>query len=255
MLTRRRDRHDRGMTHASVPETSRTDRTPKEPRRGRRAGWPAPTGLLLLAAIPLLAGAFRLTELAGGAEITPDNARFFAAPVPIVLHIVSVSLFSVLGAFQFPQRFRRRRPRWHRAAGRLLVVCGLLTALTGLWLTLFSEIPALDRGLVDVLRLVFGTAMLVSIVLGFAAIRRRDVARHRAWMIRGYAIGMGAGTQAFTHLPWMLLVGPPDKLARALLMGAGWVINLIVAEWVIRKGRSKPVGRAPRASAARHTDA
>ena len=43
-----------------------------------------------------------------------------------------------------------------------------------------------------------GSAMLVTIVLAFAAIRRRDIARHRAWMIRSYAIGLVAGTQVFT---------------------------------------------------------
>ena len=48
----------------------------------------------------------------------------------------------------------RRRPGYHRAAGRTLVV-----------------------------------AMVASIVLGFAAIRRREVARHRAWMIRASVLG------------------------------------------------------------------
>jgi hypothetical protein len=38
----------------------------------------------------------------------------------------------------------------------------------------------------------------ISIVLGFAAIRRRDLIGHRAWMTRGYAIGLGAATQMLT---------------------------------------------------------
>ena len=66
--------------------------------------------LLLLSAIPLAAGAFRLTQLAGGAEITPANARFFASPLPVVLHIVSASVYAILGAFQFAPGFRRRGP-------------------------------------------------------------------------------------------------------------------------------------------------
>jgi hypothetical protein len=33
--------------------------------------------------------------------------------------------------------------------------------------------------------------MVLSIILGFAAIRRRDIIGHRAWMMRGYAIGLG----------------------------------------------------------------
>ncbi|MRH43317.1 DUF2306 domain-containing protein [Aquibacillus halophilus] len=190
--------------------------------------------LLVLSAVPIAAGAFRLTELAGGAEITPDNARFFASPLPVVLHIISASVFSILGAFQFSTGFRRRRPGWHRAAGRLLVLCGLLAGLSGLWLTLFYPRPE-GTELLYALRLLFGSAMVVSILLGFAKILRGDVIRHRAWMIRGYAIGLGAGTQVLTLLGGTLVIGPPSEFGEALLMGAGWVINLTVAEWAIRK--------------------
>ncbi|MBC7544292.1 MAG: hypothetical protein H7338_16350, partial [Candidatus Sericytochromatia bacterium] len=48
--------------------------------------------LLLLSAIPALAGMFRLFQLTSGATVTPDNARFFAAPLPVALHIVGVVL-------------------------------------------------------------------------------------------------------------------------------------------------------------------
>ena len=71
----------------------------------------------------MAAGAFRLTELTGGAAVTPANARFFASPLPVVVHIVSASVFSLLGAFQFSTPFRRRRPGWHRIAGRLVAPC------------------------------------------------------------------------------------------------------------------------------------
>lgn len=205
-----------------------------------RAEWLVPAALLLLSTVPVAAGAVRLTDLAGGAEITPDNARFHAAPIPVVVHIVNVSLYSVLGAFQFVPGIRRRRPGWHRAAGRLLVPCGLAAALSGLWMTLFYPHPDDTGDLLTGLRLVFGSAMVLSIVLGFAAIRRRDIAVHRAWMIRGYAIGLGAGTQVLTHLPWILIVGTLDKPSKALLMGAGWVINLTIAEWIIRRRLADP---------------
>jgi hypothetical protein len=84
------------------------------------------TALLLLSAIPLAAGAYRLSELAGGAAITPANARFFAVPLPVVLHILSAGMYALLGQFQFATRFRRRRPGWHRKAGRFLVAGGLV---------------------------------------------------------------------------------------------------------------------------------
>jgi hypothetical protein len=60
------------------------------------------------------------------------------------------------------------------------------------------------------------------------------------WMMRAYAIGLGAGTQALTLMVGELIAGPPNELSRTLLMGAGWVINLAVAEWVIRKRLASP---------------
>ena len=218
--------------------------TPKAPLKAGSPEWLMPAALIMLVAIPLAAGVFRLTQLAGGAEITPANARVFASPLPVVVHIVSAGVFALLGAFQFAPAFRRRRPGWHRTAGRLVVLCGLLVGLSGLWMTLFYPWPAGDGALLYALRLVFGSAMVVSIVLGFTAIRRRDVRRHRAWMLRGYALGLGAGTQALTLAIGAMILGPPGELSRALLMGAAWVINLAVAEWAIRKRVPAPARTA-----------
>ena len=206
-----------------------------------RGEWLVIALLIALSALPVGAGAVRLAGLASGAEITPENARFFAAPVPVVLHILSVSVYCVLGAFQFSPGIRRRRPGWHRGAGRLLVPLGLVAALSGLWLTQFYPPVDHDGPLLYVIRLVVGSAMVLFICLGLAAIRRRDIARHRAWMMRGYAIGLGAGTQALTHLPYFLFEGIQGELSRALAMGAGWAINLAVAEWIIRRGLAHPV--------------
>ncbi len=89
--------------------------------------------------------------------------------------------------------------------------------------------------------------MLVSLILGIVAIRRRDFVRHGAWMTRGYAIGVAAGTQALVISGWLLLVGMPGELTRALLMAAAWVINLAVAEYVIRRRARRPAGRRVRA--------
>lgn len=208
--------------------------------RSLRSDWLLPSGLLALSLIPVLAGSVRLAQLAHGGPPSPGDARFFNAPVPVVLHIVSATIFCLLGAAQFAPGFRRRRPDWHRAAGRVLVAAGLLTALSGLWMATFYAIVPADTALLHGLRLFFGSAMAVSIGLGLAAIRRREVARHQDWMRRAYAIGLGAGTQAATQLPLLLMFGPPSDAARALLMGAAWVANLGVAEWLIRRGRPPP---------------
>ena len=59
-------------------------------------------GLLAISVIPTVAGVFRVAPLAADAAMTPENARFAATPIPIVLHIIGAVLFSMLGAFQLP---------------------------------------------------------------------------------------------------------------------------------------------------------
>jgi len=208
-----------------------------------KSDWFVPAALIALSMVPAVAGTVRLAELAGGARVTPENARFFAAPVPVLLHIPAVIVYSILGAFQFSASFRRRRRSWHRAAGRIVLAAGLLAALTGLWMAHFYPWPAGDGHLLYIERLVFGSAMLVSLVISLYAIRRRDFASHGSWMVRAYAIGLGAGTQVLTHLPWFLLVGGmPGEFPRALMMGAGWSINIVVAEWILRRRQARPIG-------------
>ncbi|GAB3959608.1 hypothetical protein GCM10027614_79450 [Micromonospora vulcania] len=103
-------------------------------------------------------------------------------------------------------------------------------------MTFAYDLPAHDNDVLAVGRLVFGSVMAVSIVLGLAGALRRHFAQHRRWMVRGYAIGLGAGTQAFTNAPYLLATGEqPDGNVRAGLVIAGWVINLAVAEWYLRR--------------------
>ena len=200
----------------------------------RGSTWRVPVALVALGTVPVIAGSLRLVELSGGAATMPSNARYDASPWAVVVHIVSATVFAMLGALQFSRRFRRRRPGWHRRAGRILVVAGLGVALSALWLNQFFPKAGAAREVLYPMRMVFGVAMVVTIVLGFVAARRRDFARHRAWMIRSYAIGLVAGTQVLTLGLGGMIFGH-GEVTTALLMGAAWGINLAVAERAIRK--------------------
>ena len=212
-----------------------------------RAGWWVPASLLALAVIPVLGGTGRLVEVLGGPDVLPTDPRFAVSPAPIVVHVVAAIVYAVLGAFQFSARLRRRRPRWHRRAGRLLVALGLAVALSGLWMTLLYPQKAGTGDILYTFRLLASSGMGVSIVLGLAAIRSRDIARHRAWMTRAYALALGAGTQAFTVGFGEAAFGS-GVVRTDLMMGAGWVINAAIAEWVIRRPAA-PRPRRARVSA------
>jgi hypothetical protein len=195
--------------------------------------------LLLLSVVPTIGAGVRLGSLAGPA--TPDAARFVHAPVPVVIHVLSVTLYCLLGAFQFSRSWRLRWPGVHRRVGRLLAVCGLLCAVTGMWMTAFYPIPAPLQGpLLFVVRLLVSAAMLVAIVIAWLSVLRRDFVRHEAYMIRAYALGQGAGTQALVLGPWMLLTGQSGGLTRDVLMALSWTINIVVAELIIRRRRKLP---------------
>ena len=129
----------------------------------------------------------QLVQLGNPAPITPENARFFAAPLPVVLHILGTVIYGLLSAFQFAPGLHRRHPKWHRMAGRVLVGCGLVVALSGLWMTWFyppiglaDPLPParFDGPVLFVMRLLAGSAMAIFIVLGFTAARRRNIPQH-----------------------------------------------------------------------------
>lgn len=215
-----------------------------------RSDWLIPVGLIALALVPTVAGFVRLVGLALGKATLTDHERMAAHPVPVVIHIVASLTFFVVGAFQFSPGLRRTRPAWHRRAGRVLAPLGLVTALSGLWMAMFFP-PGKDDGPVLVgIRIVVASAMVAFIVAGLLAIRRRDFAAHGRWMTRGYALGIAAGTQLFTMMPYALIEGLQNPSGRALLMGAAWALNLAVAEWVLRRRVHRRASTAPRASAA-----
>lgn len=215
-------------------------RTTSAPTPSRLGNWLLPASLLALAFIPVVAGAVRMTELASGGGVTTANLRFFASPVPVLVHIIGATVFSVLGAFQFSTGIRRRWPAWHRAAGRVLLVAGMAAALSGLWMAQFYAIVPADSPLLHAFRLFFGGAMALSLVLGLDAIRRRKIGQHQAWMRRAFAIGLGAGTQALIQIPYVMTLGKPDPDTLALLMGAAWLINLAVSELPALLPRRRP---------------
>ncbi len=230
-----------GSVDTALPETHQAG---AQTGAGDAAGasWGVPLALIVLSLIPVIAGSLRVLEIAGGPHLLPANPRIEAVPAPLVVHIIAAAAYALFGSLQFSARLRRRQPNWHRRSGRILVGAGMLVAFTGLWMTLFyTGAPGGD--LLWAVRVLVGTAMAASIVLGVTAIRRRDIDAHRAWMIRAYALAVAAGTQPFTQGIGEGLFGTSD-LSTALSVSSGWIINAAVAEWVIRRPSARRANRA-----------
>lgn len=212
--------------------------------------------LLALAVIPCMAGtvlAVRVVRtllahdsLASAATSAATSAaasgaasgvaqRFLDAPAPVLLHVVAMIPFALLGALQFAPALRRQG--WHARVGRLLLPCGVVTAVTGLWMAATFPRPDTDDVALTAMRLAVGLWMLFTLWRATQALVVRRYAVHGAWMTRAYAIAMGAGTQVLTHVPLFLVMGTPRGLPRTIAMGGAWLINAAVAEYVVRTRR------------------
>ena len=204
----------------------------------KKSEWIILIGLLALSFIPIIGGIFRLVELEQGTalEFLPENPRILSAPIPVEFHLISSIPYCILGVFQFLLSIRKNYPKWHRLAGRILVCAGMVSALSGLWMTLYYSFPdSLQGNLLYFVRIIVGSSMTVCILLGLSSVLKKRIAQHQAWMIRAYALGQGAGTQVLIAIPWLLTVGEPSGFTRDILMTAAWVINIVVAEWIINK--------------------
>lgn len=190
-------------------------------------------GLLLLSALPIIGGVLRLEGISDGTD----------APLPlplnvaVVAHIVAMSLYCVVGAFQFSSAIRTRGS-WHRCAGRVLLPLGLVAAISGIVLVIAFHGRPEEFGLALV-RLVFSVALVALLVPGALAIARHDYRAHGAWMTRAYAIGVAGGTQALVVAAWSLVAGEPDAVGETWLVAAGFAVNCGVAEVVVRRRRAR----------------
>lgn len=170
--------------------------------------------------------------------------------VLLVGHIVTAAIALMLGPLQFVPAIRARR-RVHRAIGRGYLLAGVLpSGLTGVPVAIMSTNgPVTQIGL-----LIPAVAWLVTGALALRAARRRDFAAHRAWMMRNYALTFLAVTSRVV-VPLMLLAQFPfiDRLYGGSVAAAvdatipvgqwlGWIINLLVAEVLIRRTRSRVPG-------------
>ena len=204
--------------------------------RFEKSEWVVLGLILVYSFIPVIGGMIRVLELAGGPQIAPANSRALLAPLPITLHILSSILFCIVGALQFIPSLRRQRPAAHRAIGWVIAVAGCVSALSGLWMTHFYVFPEELQGpSLYWVRMVLGTAMIGLIIWAVIEIRSRNVFQHSAAMVRAYAIGQGASTQAVLGIAWIIAVGSEAMgPLRDGLMIFAWVVNLLAAEIYIR---------------------
>jgi uncharacterized membrane protein len=191
----------------------------------RRALWLVMT--VLATGIAAYAAAVLLVPGFGPPFVTARRAMM---PLALAAHLAGGLVALAVGAWQANARLRARMPAVHRWMGRTYVVAVLAGGLGGLRLAVASEEgwpTHLGFGALAV-------ALLFTTLRGWMAIRGGAEERHRAWMIRSYALTLAAVTLRI-QLPLALAAGIPFADAYRAIAWLSWVPNLVVAEWLVRR--------------------
>jgi uncharacterized membrane protein len=106
-------------------------------------------------------------------------------------HILPGMLFMVLGPLQFVRGLRSKYPQVHRWCGRIFLTASAVVGVSGLTLAFGKTIGGVDEKAAIVM---FGSFFLIALAKAVWHALRREFARHREWMIRGYAIGLAVAT-------------------------------------------------------------
>lgn len=180
-----------------------------------------------------------------GALLHPEmKASFLAHALAVRLHIFGSIFALALGPFQFSASLRARRARAHRLMGRLYLGVGVLVGgASGLYMAQFAFGGIVSRVGFSLLAI----AWLYTGYRAYAAIRRGEVAAHREWMVRNFALAFAA-VMLRLYLPVSMAGGIPFEAAYPAIAWLCWVPNLIAVEaWLrwrgILRAEREPRGR------------
>lgn len=215
-----------------------------------RALWSA---VIVLATIGIAAVVSRMLNLAHVVEPAVDpgadvlEAGFARHPVLTMIHIVPGLLFMVLGPLQFVRRIRSRHLRLHRWFGRVFVASGVVIGITALAMSFLMAIGGANETAATTF---FAILFLFALGKAFLHIRRREIAQHREWMIRTFAIGLAIATiRPIIGLFFAFTAMSPEEFF-GIAFWLGFTSHLVAAEVWINHTRPK-MGRAPKARVAR----
>ncbi len=195
--------------------------------------------VLFLIAVVLVFAALRVSidsqNIATG--VIPDEGefdrRYAQNPLLAYVHIIPGVVYLVLAPFQISRRFRNRHLGLHRKMGRILVPTGIVSGVFGIVFGFFFSFGGFLEASASV---VFGTWFVIALILAYRFIRAGDTVRHRRWMIRAFAIGLGVGTirlwiglfQGFGLLD--------DVTSFGVAFWLSWTLHVIAAEiWLWRR--------------------
>ncbi|MEQ8576794.1 MAG: DUF2306 domain-containing protein [Fulvivirga sp.] len=154
------------------------------------------------------------------------NAAFFT-------HIVIGGFALLIGWLQFSKKLRRTNMNLHRLVGKGYVIAVLVSGLAGLYLAIFATGGMISKvGFFS-----SGIVWLTTTILGYTAIRKFNIEKHKKFMIYSYAVCFSAVTLRI-WLPLLTITIGDFITAYNIVAWLSWVPNVIFAYFLTFKRRS-----------------
>ncbi|RUS47441.1 DUF2306 domain-containing protein [Cohnella sp. AR92] len=162
------------------------------------------------------------------------NPDFHYRPWVYILytHIITGCIALGIGLYQLLRRPQgAKRTSLHRMLGKLYAYSILISAIVNIYLSLYASGGWLART-------AFFTLDFLWILTTFKAVqfaRRKQLESHIRWMYRSYALTF-AGVSLRIVLPLSMMVSEFEPAYRFSAWSC-WMVNLIVAEWIVYRRR------------------
>jgi uncharacterized membrane protein len=196
---------------------------------------------ILLTVLALGMAGYAAAYFVVGEAMFPDElaSSFLARPWGIYPHALFGMIAIAIGPFQF-LRTQIRQKKWHRRAGKVDLLAGLGTGLSGFYMAVYSYGGWASH-------LGFGgmaASMLLTTLIAYREIRAGRVSGHRAWMVRSYAVMFSAVT--FRAWLGVLTAATGGEFPTAYVAAAwlSWVVNLAWADLYLRRSLRRAAVRS-----------
>lgn len=147
------------------------------------------------------------------------------------MHFIGGAIALGLGWTQFLKNFRSTYLTAHRRIGYMYVIAiVLVSSPAAFYMALYA-----NGGFNNVIGFGMMAVCWFSFTLAaFLKIKSGDVNAHERWMIRSFAVTLGAVTLRI-FMPVMIISGVSPEEAYQVIAWFCWVPNLFVAEWIIQR--------------------
>ena len=148
------------------------------------------------------------------------------------VHVYSAIFVLVAGITQFSSKIQASYKKVHKASGYFYAgMVLLLAAPSGIFIGFFANggpIAKVSFVLLGILWFYFTLKAIILILKG-------DIIRHKRYMWRSFALACSAITLRLWKVILVYLFHPAPMDVYQIIAWLGWIPNLLIAEWLIRK--------------------